>query len=162
MCALPTIISYISQCFQRSHTTLTRWIIAMTVASHAVLLYSLNHRAIRAKLLLSIKEKYTVVFSAILMYISLANHCNRVAFTLDSALKVTVCPLTLEGTIVSMFYQVSGFLKLLRLVSNCLSLLCSLCITSIVFWTRMFTNVSEITNSFPQGFSAMTVPLQHD
>ena len=69
----------------------------MTVASHAVLLYSLNHRAIRAKLLLSIKEKYTVVFSAILVYISLGctgDHCNRVAFTLDSALKVTVCPLT--------------------------------------------------------------------
>ena len=54
-------------------------------------------------------------------------------------------PFDLEGTIVSIFYQVSGFLKLLRLVSNCLSLLCSLCVTSIVFWTLMFTNVSEIT-----------------
>ena len=121
MCSLPTIITYISQCFQRSRTTLTRWIIAMTVASHAVLLYSLNHRAIRAKLLLSIKEKYTVVFSAILVYISLGctgDHCNCVAVTLDSL------PFDLEGTIASIFYQVSGVLKLLSLISNCLSLLC--------------------------------------
>ena len=93
----------------------------MTVASHAVLLYSLNHCAIRSKLLLSIKEKYTVVFSAILVYISLGctgDHCNCVAVTLDSL------PFDLEGTIASIFYQVSGVLKLLSLISNCLSLLC--------------------------------------
>ena len=69
----------------------------MTVASHAVLIYSLNHRAFGAKLFLSIEEKFTVIFSAIVVCISrvyTGDNCDRVAFNLDSALKVTVCPLT--------------------------------------------------------------------
>ena len=100
----------------------------MTVASHAVLIYSLNHRAGRVKLFLSIEEKFTVIFSAIVVCISrvyTGDNCDRVAFNLDSALKVTVClPFDLQGTIASIFYQVSGYLKLLSLISNCLSLLC--------------------------------------
>ena len=97
MCALPTIISYVFQCFQQYPTNLTCWIIAITVASQAVLIYSLDHIAVLVTLLVSIEEKFTVIFSAIVVCIwrsCTGDNCDRVAFTLDSALKVTVCPLT--------------------------------------------------------------------
>ena len=77
-------MSYVPQCFQRSPTNLTHWIIAMTVASHAVPIYSLNHRAVCAKLLFSIKEKFTVVLSPILVCILrgyIGDNCCRVAVT---------------------------------------------------------------------------------
>ena len=77
--------------------TLACCTVAITVASHPLLIYSLNHIAGLAKLLLSIKEKFTVIFSAILLCISrgsTGDKCDRVAFNLDSALNVTVCPLT--------------------------------------------------------------------
>ena len=97
MCALPTIISYVFQCFQRNPMNLACCIIAITIASHPVLIYSLNHIAVLAKLLLSIEETFTVIFSSILVCISrryTGDKCDWVAFNLDSALKVTVCPLT--------------------------------------------------------------------
>ena len=64
---------------------------------HPVLIYSLNHIAVLAKLLLRIEEKFTDIFSANLVCISrgsTGDTCDRVAFNLDSALNVTVCPLT--------------------------------------------------------------------